>query len=92
MEIMELINHPERLDRDTLYELRSVLALNPYFQTARLLMLQNLYLLHDAAFNEELRRAALYITDRKVIFNMIEAAHYQLRSEKTLSSKLKAQS
>ena len=92
MEIMELINHPERLDRDTLYELRSVLALNPYFQTARLLMLQNLYLLHDAAFNEELRRAALYITDRKVIFNMIEAAHYQLHSEKTLSSKLKAQS
>ena len=92
MEIMELINHPERLDRDTLYELRSVLALNPYFQTARLLMLQNLYLLHDAAFNEELRRAALYITDRKVIFNMIEAAHYQLRSEKAQSSKLKAQS
>ena len=92
MEIMELINHPERLDRDTLYELRSVLALNPYFQTARLLMLQNLYLLHDAAFNEELRRAALYITDRKVIFNMIEAAHYQLRSEKTQDSKLKAQS
>ena len=81
MELTELINHPERLDRDTLYELRSVLALNPYFQTARLLMLQNLYLLHDAAFDEELRRAALYITDRKVIFNMVEAAHYQLRKQ-----------
>ena len=76
---MELINHPERLDRDTLYELRSMLALNPYFQTARLLMLQNLYLLHDSAFDEELRRAAFYITDRKTIFNMVEAAHYQLR-------------
>ena len=81
MELTELINHPERLDRDTLYELRSMLALNPYFQTARLLMLQNLYLLHDAAFDEELRRAALYITDRKVIFNMVEAAHYQLRKQ-----------
>ncbi len=80
MEIKELINHPERLDRDTLYELRSVLALHPYFQTARLLMLQNLYLLHDLSFDEELRKAALYITDRKVIFQMIEAAHYQLRS------------
>ena len=81
MEITELINHPERLDRDTLYELRSMLALNPYFQTARLLMLQNLYLLHDAAFDEELRRAALYVTDRKAIFNMVEAAHYQLRKK-----------
>ena len=81
MEITELINHPERMDRDTLYELRSMLALHPYFQTARLLMLQNLYLLHDAAFDEELRRAAVYITDRKTIFQMIEAAHYQLRQQ-----------
>lgn len=83
MEITELINHPERMDRDTLYELRSILALHPYFQTARLLMLQNLYLLHDPAFDEELRRAAVYITDRKIIFQMVEAAHYQLRQQKS---------
>ena len=81
MEITELINHPEQMDRDTLYELRSTLALYPYFQTARLLMLQNLYMLHDATFDEELRRAALYITDRKAIFNMVEAAHYQLHQQ-----------
>jgi len=80
MEITELINHPERLDRDTLYELRSILALYPYFQTARLLMLQNLFLLHDPSFDEELRRAAIYITDRRVIFQMIEAAHYRLHT------------
>jgi hypothetical protein len=72
----ELIKHPELMDRDTLYELRSLLALYPYFQTARLLMLQNLYLLHDPTFDQELRRAAIYITDRKVLFQMIEAAHY----------------
>ena len=83
MDIAELIKHPEQLDRDTLYELRSMLALYPYFQTARLLMLQNLYLLHDPTFDEELRRAAIYITDRKVIFNMIEAAHYQLPKTNT---------
>ena len=80
--IIELIKHPERLDRDTLYELRSMLALYPYFQTARLLMLQNLFLLHDPSFDEELRRAAIYITDRRVIFDMIEAAHYRLRPAK----------
>jgi hypothetical protein len=54
-------------------------ALYPYYQTARLLMLQNLYLLHDSTFDEELRRAAIYITDRRVLFNMIEASHYQLK-------------
>jgi len=78
MDIKELIHHPERLDRDTLYELRSMLALHPYFQTARLLMLQNLYLLHDPSFDQELRKAAIYISDRKVIFQMIEAAHYRM--------------
>jgi thioredoxin-like negative regulator of GroEL len=81
MELAELISHPEKLDRDTLYELRSMLALYPYFQTPRLLMLQNLYLLHDPLFDEELRRAAIYITDRKVLFQMIEAAHYKIKPQ-----------
>ena len=79
MDLENLINHPELMDRETLYELRSLLALYPYYQTARLLMLKNLYLLHDPAFDEELRRAAVYVTDRKVIFNLVEAAHYRLR-------------
>ncbi len=87
MEIVELIQHPERLDRDSLYELRSLLALYPYFQTARLLMLQNLYLLHDPLFDEELRRAAIYITDRKVLFKMIEAGHYRLNTQKKSTTK-----
>ena len=78
--ITELIQHPERMDRDTLYELRSLLALYPYYQTARLLMLQNLYLLHDATFDEELRRASAYITDRRVLFKMIEGRHYEYRN------------
>ena len=83
MEMLELIQHPERMDRDTLYELRSQVALYPYHQTLRLLMLQNLYLLHDLSFDEELRRAAIYVTDRRVLFNMVEAAHYQLRKVTT---------
>ncbi len=78
MDLTEYINHPERLDRDTLYELRSLLALYPYFQTVRLLLLQNLFILHDPTFDEELRRAAIYITDRRVIFQLVEAAHYKL--------------
>ena len=87
MDIVELIDHPERMDRDSLYELRSMLALYPYFQSARLLLLQNLYLLHDPSFDQELRQAAIYITDRKVLFQMIEAAHYQLKTQKQQTEK-----
>lgn len=88
MELLRLIQHPEEMNKETLYDLRELLALYPYYQTARLLMLQNLYLLHDASFDEELRRAAIYITDRKVIFQMVEAAHYQLKKmEKPVEKK-----
>ncbi len=82
MEITEYIQHPENMDRESLYELRSMLALHPYFQTARLLLLHNLFLLHDPTFDEELRRAAIYITDRKVLFQLIEAGHYQVEKQK----------
>ena len=66
-----LINHPELLNRDTLYELRSIVARYPYFQTARLLMLNNLYLLHDPDFGAELRRSALYVSDRRALCRLI---------------------
>ena len=79
MNLPDLIKHPEKLNKETLYDLRSLVALYPYYQPARLLMLRNLYLLHDPTFDEELRRAAVYITDRRVIFNLVEAAHYKLK-------------
>ena len=79
-DLEQLIKHPELMDKETLYDLRSLLALYPYFQTVRLLLLQNLYLLHDPTFDEELRRSAVYVTDREVVFNLVEAAHYKLRA------------
>lgn len=75
------------MDKETLYDLRSLLALYPYYQTARLLLLQNLYLLRDPSFDEELHRAAIYITDRRRIFQMIEAAHYRLKTDSAESKK-----
>ena len=69
------------MNKETLYDLRSIVALHPYYQPARMLMLKNLYLLHDSSFDEELRRAAIYITDRRVIFDLVEAGHYQLAKQ-----------
>ena len=76
------IKHPEQLNQDTLYELRTLLARYPYFQAARLLYLKNLFLLHDQSFGEELRKAAVFVPDRKVLFYMIEGDNYVIRPEK----------
>ncbi len=78
-----LINHPERLNRDTLYELRSVVARYPYFQTARLLLLNNLYLLHEPDFGAELRRSALYFSDRTALCRLIEGYMDRVEMEDT---------
>ena len=71
-DISEYIGHPERLNKETLYGLRELVARYPYFQAARLMFLQNLFLLHDPAFGEELRRAAILLPDRRVLFKMVE--------------------
>lgn len=78
IDVVELIGHPEMLSKDTLYGLRELVARYPYYHAARLLFLQNLFLLHDASFGDELRKAALYIPDRSVIFKMVEGKNYEI--------------
>ena len=78
--LSDWIRHPELLNRETLYELRTLLARYPYFQTVRLLYLKNLYLLHDITFGEELRRAALYMADRRILFSLVEGERYSWKA------------
>ena len=65
------ISHPERLNRDTLYELRMIVGKYPHFDVARLLMLKNLYLLHDIEFGKEMRKTAIYLKSRWPIFELM---------------------
>ena len=74
------IQHPETLNRDTLYELRNMLARYPYFQSLRLLYLKNLYILHDINFGAELRKAVLYISDRRKLFHLVEGERFVIQA------------
>ena len=69
------IQHPERMDKNTLKELRVMKEQYPYFQSVRLLYLKNLYLLHDETFGDELRKSVLFVADRRVLFRLIESIH-----------------
>ncbi len=82
MVIETLITHPERLGRQSLYDLRKITAEHPYYQPARILLLKNLFLLHDPTFDDELRRAAIFLTDRRVLFDIVEASHYRIKEKK----------
>lgn len=73
MDITHLITHPEELNQETLYDLRKLVAVYPTYHAARILFLQNLFILHDPAFDQELRRAALLVPDRRVLFTMTQS-------------------
>ena len=73
--LQEWIVHPESLDEDSLFELREILKRYPYFQTARLLYLKNLFLLKDAGFKEELKRSVLYVADLSQLFYYLDGEH-----------------
>lgn len=83
MVIHTLISHPERLNRQTLFDLRKITAEHPYYQPARILLLKNLFLLHDPTFDDELRRAAIFLTDRIVLFDLVEASHYGVKNKQS---------
>ena len=57
------IEHPEELGTESLYELRQLLVQYPFFQTARILYLKNLYLLRDPSFKDELRLSLIHISE-----------------------------
>ena len=81
VQLQQWVHHPETLNQESLYELRTLVARYPYFQTARLLYLKNLFLLHDISFGAELRKSVLYIADRRLLFYFIEGERYTLRRD-----------
>ena len=84
---IELIKRPELMDAQTLLTLQKLVEKYPFYQTARLLYLRNLYALHNEKFDAELKKTALYIANRKVIFYMVEAQHYEIEPEHTKERK-----
>lgn len=82
-QMQQWMERPETLNRESLYEMRTLLARYPYFQLLRLLYLKNLYLLHDADFGIELRRAVPYVADRRKLFYLVEGDRYEVRPERS---------
>ncbi len=70
--IIYWIKHPDKLNIETLCELRLLVAKYPYFQSARVLLVENLYLLNDVDFSTELSQAAFYVADWRVLNNIVE--------------------
>lgn len=79
-EIKEIIQDPSRLSAETLPELKNIVEKYPFYQTARILYVANLYLMHDEAFGRELRKASIMVPDCTALFNLTEGTNYNLET------------
>lgn len=67
----------------TLFELQAEVERYPFDQSSRLTLLERLFTTQNENFGAELKKAALFVPDRKVLFYMIEGDKYRLVPEKT---------
>jgi hypothetical protein len=70
-QLIEYINRPELLDKTSLIDIDAILEQYPYFQTAHLLKLKGLHNTSSLAFDDELKKSSIFVTDRKVLFHLI---------------------
>ncbi len=77
-ELYRFMEEPSGLTEETLPELRGIVEEYPYFQVARMLYLKNLAILDDASLTSELERMAIFLPDRKRLFQLIEGDKYGL--------------
>ena len=62
---LELINHPEKLDKSTLEPLRELARKYPYSQPVRFLLAKNLQVVRHPDFEQQVNRAAASAFDRR---------------------------
>jgi hypothetical protein len=62
---LELLSHPERLDKGSMDQLRQMAARFPYSQPIRILLAKNLQLQKNPDFERQVNQAAAYAFDRR---------------------------
>jgi hypothetical protein len=67
----KIINDTSTVDRQTIGEIRELIDLFPYFQSAHMLLLKGLNNTSDIKFESQLKRSAIYIADREVLYHLI---------------------
>ena len=81
--LLSYISHPEMLNETATSQLAETVRRYPYFHAARILYLSSLYQSHSTMFDEELRRHAGLLPDRRAIFRLFEEKSYQPQPQRS---------
>jgi len=80
-QLYDFIGNPVDLNENTLMSLQELVAEYPFFQAARLLLLKNLHLLDHVRYEPELKRSALFVSDRTRLYEVIKGLYPEKESE-----------
>ena len=78
---LKLIDSTEEIEMGAVGELEEILEKYPYFQAARALYLKGLKKQGSYLYNNELKKAAAYTTDRSILFDYITSEGFISKSE-----------
>ncbi|MFN8240636.1 MAG: hypothetical protein U0X39_07770 [Bacteroidales bacterium] len=70
-EFINIIRDPGLNDRHIMGEVRELVSLFPWFQSAHLLLLKNLHDSGDVRFGTQLRQSAIHVADREVLYYLL---------------------
>ena len=66
-----IIHDTSTVTRQTIGEIRELLDIFPYFQSAHMLLLKGLNNTSDIKFESQLKKSAIYVADREVLYHLI---------------------
>ena len=72
-DFLQIIKDPSPLNRQMIGEIGELIELFPYFQSAHMLLLKGLNDTADVKFENQLRRSAIHIADREVLYYFLKA-------------------
>lgn len=70
-EFLGFMHDTGRLGRETANELKEMIGIYPWFQTAHLLLLKCLHNTGDVRFDNQLRQSALFVSSREVLYYLL---------------------
>jgi hypothetical protein len=79
-QLIEWMKDPASLGKDAGAQLDSITQKFPYFQTGQLLLIKSLHNQNSFLYNNQLKVAAAYATNRKVLYELITKKSSEVRS------------
>lgn len=69
--LFSFIRQPDQMTAEHNQVLKDTISDYPYFHSAHLLLLYNLKKISEDQYNQQLRKSALFVSDRQILFNLL---------------------